>query len=185
MGKHADVHTSTTAQLLDETYEQKFISATDHQRFKVGYQTQGVFIDSPRLNTFQYDFSSAQPDGPDAARSLHPGTKALVGLGIAATGYDAITTYNTASALSAESNYVGAQSEILRFGATNIERLPHLRMPLLKLPSPKHKKPALRQPIPITPNTKFISRCVPAWSICSNVTICLLMMTKSIVMRLP
>ena len=69
MRQHPDAHRTMSAELLDEIYEQKYINAAEHQRFRAGYAAQGAFIDSPRINAFRYDFSSPEPVVP--ASQLH------------------------------------------------------------------------------------------------------------------
>ncbi len=80
-----DAHRTMSAGLLDEAYEQQFIGAADHQRFRDGYMAQQVFIDSERLRSFQYDFSSMEIDAPH-----RPRTQGIVG-GVLIEG--AITAY--------------------------------------------------------------------------------------------
>ena len=63
-----DTHRTMSAELLDEAYEQNFIGAADHQKFRAGYEAQQVFIDSQRLNSFRYDFSSPEIDAPHRPR---------------------------------------------------------------------------------------------------------------------
>jgi hypothetical protein len=58
MRKNPGAQRTMSAALLDEAYEQQFIDANDYQKFRAGYQVQGAFIDSARLNSFRYDFST-------------------------------------------------------------------------------------------------------------------------------
>jgi hypothetical protein len=51
-----------SAALLDEVYDQEFIDAEDYARFRDGYQKQGAFIDSARLNSFRHTFQSLTLD---------------------------------------------------------------------------------------------------------------------------
>ena len=60
MGRNPGAKRTMSAALLDEAYEQQFIDAADYTRFREGYQTQGAFIDSARLNSFRY--SDLSPD---------------------------------------------------------------------------------------------------------------------------
>ncbi len=66
--KNPDAHRSMSHELLDEAYDQKFIDAVDYERYRAGYTTQQVFIDSQRLNGFRHDFSSRDIDTPHGAR---------------------------------------------------------------------------------------------------------------------
>jgi hypothetical protein len=85
MRNHPDVHRSMSAQLLDEMFEQKFIGVAEHQTFRAGYQAQLVFIDSQRLSTFRYDFSSPDIDAPNSrGMKLGGGSAAVVGAAVEA-----------------------------------------------------------------------------------------------------
>lgn len=66
--QNPDAHRSMSSELLDEAYDQKFIDAADYERYRAGYTTQQVFIDSQRLNGFRHDFSSRDIDTPHGAR---------------------------------------------------------------------------------------------------------------------
>lgn len=66
--KNPDAHRSMSWELLGEAYDQKFIDAADYDKYRAGYQVQRAFIDSPRLNSFQYDFSSPEIDAHQRAR---------------------------------------------------------------------------------------------------------------------
>lgn len=66
--KNPDAHRSMSSELLDETYDQKFIDATDYEKYRAGYTAQQVFIDSQRLNGFRYDLSSHDIDTPHGPR---------------------------------------------------------------------------------------------------------------------
>jgi len=85
MRKRPDAHRTMSAALLDEAYEQKFISADDHQRFRSGYMAQQVFIDSERLRAFRYDFSAPEIDAPHRPR--------MKGLGLGLATEAGITAY--------------------------------------------------------------------------------------------
>jgi hypothetical protein len=66
--QNPDAHRSMSSELLDEAYDQKFIDAADYERYRAGYTSQPVFIDSQRLNGFRYDLSSRDIDTPHGAR---------------------------------------------------------------------------------------------------------------------
>lgn len=66
--QNPDAHRSMSWELLGEAYDQKFIDAADYDKYRAGYQVQRAFIDSPRLNSFQYDFSSLEIDAHQRAR---------------------------------------------------------------------------------------------------------------------
>lgn len=61
-------HRSMSSELLDEAYDQKFIDATDYEKYRAGYTAQQVFIDSQRLNGFRYDLASRDIDVPHGPR---------------------------------------------------------------------------------------------------------------------
>ena len=121
MRKRPDAHRSMSAELLDEAYEQKFIDAADHQRFRSGYMGQKVFIDSARLSAFQYDFSSPEIDAPHRVRPAHiQAGRALGVAGLALEVYDGAESVRTAQRLHAEGNATAAQSELIHFGARSV-----------------------------------------------------------------
>ncbi|MFZ5635568.1 MAG: XVIPCD domain-containing protein [Pseudomonadota bacterium] len=112
-----------SAELLDEAFEQKFIDAEDHQRFRAGYQGQGVFKDSPRLNIFRYDFPSPDVEAPDGARvrPTHLQAGRVLGIaGLALEVYDGADSLRTAHRLAGEGNRTGAESELLHFGSRSV-----------------------------------------------------------------
>ena len=85
MRHHTDAHRSMSKELLDEAFEEKFITADDHKRFSIGYDTQPVFQDSPRLRASRYDYSVPDIDTPHSSH-----VRGIVG-GIAVEA--AITAY--------------------------------------------------------------------------------------------
>ncbi len=85
MRHHNDAHRSMSKELLDEAFEEKFITAADHKRFSIGYDTQPVFQDSPRLRASRYDYSVSDIDTPHS-----PHVRGIVG-GIAVEA--AMTAY--------------------------------------------------------------------------------------------
>lgn len=66
--KNPDAHRSMSWELLGEAYDEKFIDAADYEKYRAGYASQRAFIDSQRLNSFQYDFSSLEIDAHQRAR---------------------------------------------------------------------------------------------------------------------
>jgi hypothetical protein len=66
--QNPDAHRSMSWELLGEAYDQKFIDAAEYEKYRAGYQVQRAFIDSQRLNSFQYDFPSPEIDAPQRAR---------------------------------------------------------------------------------------------------------------------
>ncbi len=112
MGRHPDAHRTMSKELLDEAYEQKFITATDHQRYSAGYDAQPVFQDSARLRASRYNFSVPDPQVPALA-------KVAIGAGVLATAYDAGVSGRDAWELHQQGNAIGAESKIMQFGARN------------------------------------------------------------------
>lgn len=124
MRKHPDAHRTMSAALLDEAYDQRFIDAADHQRFRAGYLAQPVFIDSERLRSFRYDFSSPEIEGPHGARTAPGMGRALGatagGLGAAMTLADAAESGQRVASLYDMGNATGARSELIHFTARNV-----------------------------------------------------------------
>lgn len=121
MRKRPDAHRSMSAELLDEAYEQKFIDAAEHHRFRAGYMDQKVFVDSARLSAFQYDFPAPEIDAPHRIRPGHVQAGRALGIaGIALEVYDGAESLRTAHRLSGEGNGTAAESELIHFGARSV-----------------------------------------------------------------
>jgi hypothetical protein len=121
MRKRPDAHRSMSSELLDEAYEQKFIDAAEHQRFRAGYMGQPVFVDSARLSAFQYDFPAPEIDAPHRLRPGHVQAGRALGIaGIALEVYDGAESLRTAHRLSGEGNRTAAESELIHFGARSV-----------------------------------------------------------------
>jgi hypothetical protein len=120
MRKHPDVHRTMSAALLDEAYDQRFIGEADHQRFRAGYVAQPVFIDSDRLNSFRYDFSSPEIYAPRGVLTPTGAGRALGVAGLALEVYDGADSIRTANRLSREGNQTAAESELTHFGARSV-----------------------------------------------------------------
>lgn len=121
MRNRPDAHRSMSAELLDEAYEQKFIDAAEHQRFRAGYMGQPVFVDSARLSAFHYDFPSPEIDAPHRLRPGHIQAGRALGIaGIALEVYDGAESLRTAHRLSGEGNRTAAESELIHFGARSV-----------------------------------------------------------------
>ena len=123
MRNHPDVHRSMSADLLDETYEQKFIGNSEYKAFRDGYEAQADFRPgkSPRLNTFQYDLSSPEIDAPDRVRTAHMQAGRALGVaGLALEVYDGAESVRTAQRLHGEGNATAAESELIHFGARSV-----------------------------------------------------------------
>ncbi len=123
MRDHPDVHRSMSADLLDETYEQRFIGNSEYKVFRNGYEAQADFRpgESPRLNTFQYDLSSPEIDVPHHVRPANIQAGRALGIaGLALEAYDGADSMRTASRLRSEGNATAAESELIHFGARSV-----------------------------------------------------------------
>ena len=121
MRHHPDAHRSMSKELLDEAYEQKFISTEDHARYSAGYDAQQVFQDSPRLRASRYDFASPEIDAPHRVRPAHIQAGRALGIaGLALEAYDGADSVRTAHRLADEGNRTGAESELIHFGARSV-----------------------------------------------------------------
>ena len=79
MRMHPDTHRVMSAELLDELFEQGFIDRADHLRFREGYEAQGVFKDSDRLNAFRYDFRAPAVEAASVDAPHGPITRGIAG----------------------------------------------------------------------------------------------------------
>jgi hypothetical protein len=123
MRNHPDVHRSMSAELLDESYEQRFIGNSEYKAFRDGYEAQADFRPgkSPRLNTFQYDLPSPEIDAPHRVSPAHiQAGRALGVAGLALEVYDGADSVRTAHRLAGEGNRTGAESELIHFGARTV-----------------------------------------------------------------
>ncbi len=123
MRNHPDVHRSMSAELLDEAYEQRFIGNSEYKAFRDGYEAQPDFrpVESPRLNTFQYDLPSSGIDAPHRVSPAHiQAGRALGVAGLALEVYDGAESVRTAQRLHGEGNATAAQSELIHFGARSV-----------------------------------------------------------------
>jgi hypothetical protein len=121
MRKRPDAHRSMSAELLDEAYEQKFIDAADHHRYRAGYMGQQVFVDSARLSAFQYDFPSPEIDAPHRVRPAHIQAGRALGIaGFALEIYGGADSVRTAHRLAGEGNSTAAESTMIHFGARSV-----------------------------------------------------------------
>ncbi|MBW8811750.1 MAG: hypothetical protein JF591_23690, partial [Lysobacter sp.] len=64
------LQTKTTAELLDQSFRDNFISEAEYQQHLAGYRTQSVFQESPRLNSFDPSLSGAAADLAEGDVSL-------------------------------------------------------------------------------------------------------------------
>jgi hypothetical protein len=116
MRGHPDVHRTMSKELLDEIYEQNFITAADHQRFSASYDAQQVFQDSPRLRASRYDFASPDIDTPH--RAYARGVVGGVALEAAVTVYEWNDTHQRAQVFrNTLNNETAAQDAYVRQGA--------------------------------------------------------------------
>lgn len=123
MRNHPDVHRSMSAELLDETYEQRFIGKSEYKAFRDGYESQADFRpgESPRLNTFRHDLPSPEIDAPHRVRPAHIQAGRALGIaGLALEAYDGVDSVRTASRLRSEGNATAAESELIHFGARSV-----------------------------------------------------------------
>jgi hypothetical protein len=125
MRDHPDVHRSMSAQLLDEAYEKRFIGNAEYKAFRDGYEAQADFRpgESPRLNTFRYDFPSPDMEAPHGARvrPAHLQAGRVLGIaGLALEVYDGADSMRTAHRLAGEGNRTGAESELIHFGSRTV-----------------------------------------------------------------
>jgi len=123
MRNHPDAHRSMSAELLDETYEQKFIGNSEYKAFRDGYEAQADFRpgESPRLNTFRHDLPSSEIDAPHRVRPAHIQAGHALGIaGLALEVYDGADSVRTASRLRSEGNATAAESELIHFGARSV-----------------------------------------------------------------
>lgn len=103
MRRHPDTHRVMSAELLDELFEQGFIDRADHLRFREGYEAQGAFKDSDRLNAFRYDFRAPAVEAADVDAPHRPIARGIAG-GVVAEA--AVTAY--------EWNETRRQAEVFR-----------------------------------------------------------------------
>jgi hypothetical protein len=123
MRGHPDVHRSMSSELLDETYEQSFISNSEYRAFRDGYEAQADFRpgESPRLNIFRHDLPSPEIDAPHRVRPAYIQAGRALGIaGLALEIYDGADSVRTASRLAGEGNRTGAESELIHFGARSV-----------------------------------------------------------------
>lgn len=123
MRNHPDVHRSMSADLLDETYEQKFIGSSEYKASRDGYEAQADFRpgESPRLNTFRYDLPSPEIDAPHRVSPAHIQAGRVLGVaGLALEVHDGAESVRTASRLSSEGNATAAESTLIHFGARSV-----------------------------------------------------------------
>ena len=123
MRDHPDVHRSMSADLLDETYEQRFIGNSEYKAFRDGYEAQADFRpgESPRLNTFRHNLPSPEIDAPHSVRPAHIQAGRALGIaGLALEVYDGADSVRTASRLRSEGNATAADSELIHFGARSV-----------------------------------------------------------------
>ena len=123
MRDHPDVHRSMSADLLDETYEQRFIGNSEYKAFRYGYEAQADFRpgESPRLNTFRHDLPSPEIDAPHRVSPAHiQAGRALGVAGLALEVYDGAESVRTAQRLHGEGNATAAESTLIHFGARSV-----------------------------------------------------------------
>jgi hypothetical protein len=123
MRDHPDVHRSMSAELLDESYEQRFIGNSEYKAFRDGYEAQADFRpgESPRLNTFRHDLPSPEIDAPHRVSPAHiQAGRALGVAGLALEVYDGAESVRTAQRLHGEGNATAAESTLIHFGARSV-----------------------------------------------------------------
>lgn|GEM_PF-2330188 len=131
------LQTRTTAELLDQSYRDNFITEAEYQQHVAGYRAQSVFQESPRLNSFDPSLSGAAADlaegdvslrAPNGQRGFAT-TELLIGEsprhtllrsgGLLATGIDASLSARRAADQLDQNNPTAAQSEAQHAVARN------------------------------------------------------------------
>lgn len=131
------LQTKTTAELLDQSFRDNFITEAEYQQHLAGYRTQSVFQESPRLNSFDPPLSGAAADLAEGDVSLRApngqrgfaSTEFLIGEsprhtllrsgGLLATGIDASLSARRVADQLDQNNSTAAQSEAQHAVARN------------------------------------------------------------------
>ncbi|UOF14966.1 peptidoglycan-binding protein [Lysobacter capsici] len=131
------LQTKTTAELLDQSFRDNFISEAEYQQHLAGYRTQSVFQESPRLNSFDPSLSGAAADLAEGDVSLRApngqrgfaSTELLIGEsprhtllrsgGLLATGIDVSLSARRVADQLDQNNSTAAQSEAQHAVARN------------------------------------------------------------------
>lgn len=131
------LQTKTTAELLDQSFRDNFITEAEYQQHLAGYRTQSVFQESPRLNSFDPSLSGAAAELADGDVSLRAPngqrgfatTELLIGEsprhtllrsgGLLATGIDVGLTARRVADQLDQNNPTAAQSEAQHAVARN------------------------------------------------------------------
>lgn len=131
------LQTKTTAELLDQSLRDNFISEAEYQQHLAGYRTQSVFQESPRLNSFDPSLSGAAADLAEGDISLRApngqrgfaSTEFLIGEsprhtllrsgGLLATGIDVSLSARRVADQLDQNNSTAAQSEAQHAVARN------------------------------------------------------------------
>lgn len=131
------LQTKTTAELLDQSLRDNFITEAEYQQHLAGYRTQSVFQESPRLNSFDPSLSGAAADLAEGDVSLRApngqrgfaSTEFLIGEsprhtllrsgGLLATGIDVSLSARRVADQLDQNNSTAAQSEAQHAVARN------------------------------------------------------------------
>lgn len=131
------LQTKTTAELLDQSFRDNFITEAEYQQHLAGYRTQSVFQESPRLNSFDPSLSGAAADLAEGDVSLRApngqrgfaSTELLIGEsprhtllrsgGLLATGIDVSLSARRVADQLDQNNSTAAQSEAQHAVARN------------------------------------------------------------------